>query len=511
MREASPLARRCKRPGGSSDVRERRSSNPSDERLSPDVPSRANLSKLSHPGQAGIIFTASNLVKARKVFRRQRNKMQKPVDDMKDRCCDEQSSTFPGALLQRANSGEDGESTQRVISPLSETGRDPPHAPGCGVTPRHCRLQAPGPAGVRAARARGADATAQPGRKKASATSLRSLGIFKTKSGRDITQVVMDLMWLASERHGFTFMMAKEAVRDESLTPEDIVEVCHTLGLAGLDLVGAIAEKPAHSGAHTAAGEVASAKAHSANAQMSVRQTDAAQPVVRDTDATLLKRLEDVDEEMRQILSSFGFVAHEHIARAERLLAHPSAEMFEDVVADSRMRSRIQYLRMLPGLVKRTRALDQEAAATYMKCREASDQPGNQKPQAELVRLNRELHQTFSKFCYQPQMIRDLITIAQRIAGKCRTSQRVIEQAQRGGGSVCRMPLVDIERQSIETMEEDVRMPCEEFLRNCDRLNASAMRFQETRRELAHAHLSEVASIAQTYIESRASAARADS
>ena len=61
------------------------------------------------------------------------------------------------------------------------------------------------------------------------------------------------------------------------------------------------------------------------------------------------------------------------------------------------------------------------------------------------------------------------------------------------------MTLVDVERQTVETMEEFVRMPCEVFLRNCTQLKTAETRFQRARSELIRGHLHLAASIAETY------------
>lgn len=202
---------------------------------------------------------------------------------------------------------------------------------------------------------------------------------------------------------------------------------------------------------------------------------------------------------MRQILYSFGFAAREHIARAEKLLAHPSEESFEHLVADSEIRSRIQYLQILPDLVRQMRALDQKAEAAYRGWRRALGQSNGEEHRTEFRRLDRKVHQTFPEFRYQTKVIQEMTVLAQNIAAKFQASLRVLQEAQRRRDSVSQMPLVDVERQTIEGMEESVRMPCEVFLRNCTELKTAGARFHQARCELIQDHLHLVASIAGTY------------
>jgi hypothetical protein len=208
--------------------------------------------------------------------------------------------------------------------------------------------------------------------------------------------------------------------------------------------------------------------------------------------------MEEADHEMRQILYGFGFAAHEHVTRAEKLLTHPSDESFERLVSNSEVRSRIQYLPILPNLIKETRVLDRKAAAAYRKWRQALGQPNGEEHRTEFRKLDRKLQRIFPTFRYQAKVSQEMSAIAQNIAARFRASQHVLQEAQRGRDSVCQS-LVDVERQTIDAMEEFVHLPCELFLRNCIQLKAAETRYQQARCELIRAHLHLVASMAGTY------------
>lgn len=359
--------------------------------------------------------------------------------------------------------------------------------------------QVPGRTSLRAASAGGTASRDEPTPATLSASPPRLLGLFETKSGLDITQRMIELLWLASERNYLTFEMVHAAFSGHNLTSEDMAAVYGTLGQADVDLVDASAVESVQSAAHSAAEESAHFRAQSACVQNGVQQTGEAQLLPRNTEIALSRRMEDADHEMRQIFYGFGFAAHEHLARAEQFLAHPSDESFEGLVADSEIRSRSQYLQILPHLIKQVRALDQKAAAAYRKWRQALGQPEGEQHRAEFRKLDRKLQQTFPRFCYQAKVIQEMIAPAQSIAAAFRASQRGLLQAGQCRDSVCQMPLVDVERQAIETMEEFVRMPCEMFLRNCTQSKAAETRFQQARCELIQARLHLVASIAATY------------
>lgn len=356
----------------------------------------------------------------------------------------------------------------------------------------------PGGTSLRAETAGSAASRDEPAPATLLATPPRLLGLFKTKSGLDITQKVIELSWLASERGYLTFEAVHQAFSGHDLSPDDLSAVRGTLGQAGVALVDVSTVGPGQSAAQTAVDGSVHPETQGDSVQSGGQRTGEAQLLLRDAEIALSRRMEEADHEMRQILYSFGFAAHEHVARAEKLLAHPSDESFERLVSDSEVRSRIQYLPILPHLIKETRVLDRKAAAAHRKWRQALGQPNGEEHRTEFRKLDRKLQQIFPTFRYQAKVIQEMSAIAQNIAARFRASQHVLQEAQRGRDSVCQS-LVDVERQTIEAMEEFIRLPGEVFLRNCIQLKAAETRFQQARCELIRAHLHLVASMAGTY------------
>ena len=254
--------------------------------------------------------------------------------------------------------------------------------------------QVPGRASFRAVSAGSAASSDEPPPAKLSATPPRSLKLFETTSGLDITQKVLELLWLSCERGYLTFEVVRQAFSGHDLTPDDLSAVRGTLGQAGVALVDLSAVGPVQSAAQTEADGSVHLETQGDSIQTGGQQTGEPELPPRDADIALSRRMEEADHEMRQILYSFGFAAHEHIARAEKLLAHPSDESFERLVSDSKVRSRIQYLPILPNLIKETQVLDRKAAAAYRKWRQALGQPNGEEHRTEFRKLDRKLQQT---------------------------------------------------------------------------------------------------------------------
>ena len=329
-----------------------------------------------------------------------------------------------------------------------------------------------------------------------SANPPESPELFKTKSGIDITHRVTELLWLACELGYLTIEMVHQAFSGEDLTPEDLSAIRLMLGQAGVDLFDAGECSPTRSAAQRASAKPVQLKTQNASVQHSLERIEEAHPRPDDPEFSLLGTMREADQEMRRILCRFGFAAQEHIARAERLLGHPSEESFENLVQSREITSRRQYAKTLPELINQVRALDQKAAAAHRRWRQTPGQPQGEEYRTEFRKFENRLQQTLPKFCYRAEAVQEMTTIAQNIAVKFQCSLRVLQQAQRRHDSVSQLPLVDVERQTIEGMEEFVRMPCEVFLRNCTQLRTAETKFQQARCELIRGHLTLVLSLA---------------
>ena len=280
--------------------------------------------------------------------------------------------------------------------------------------------------------------------------------------------------------------------------PESLAILCRLLEQEGVALVDpAAVESLPFTSASSAYQPVR--QLQRTTAQSSWPRTGGERPTLEAMDRAPLKLMEAADQEMRQIIYRFGFAARQHILRAEKLLASPSSDRLDHVLAGSKFRSSRQYLAALPNLVRLARALDQKASSAYQKWRQDPPRTNGGKYLAEFRRFNQELQRIFPKFCFQISVIQPMIAIAENLASQFRGSQRVQKQIHQARNPVYQLPLADVERQAIETMESFVRMPGDVFLLHCTRLKTLAAQFEQAKRQLIQEHLPLVASIAGTY------------
>src|SRR5204862_3938637 len=74
--------------------------------------------------------------------------------------------------------------------------------------------------------------------------------------------------------------------------------------------------------------------------RMYLKQMGQVPLLTREQEVEISKRIEEAENEVRDILYSFGFAGKEHIALAEKLVSEPPKERFDRVVLDKKIDSR---------------------------------------------------------------------------------------------------------------------------------------------------------------------------
>src|SRR6185369_17958413 len=99
--------------------------------------------------------------------------------------------------------------------------------------------------------------------------------------------------------------------------------------------------------------------------RMYLKQMGQVPLLTREQEVEICKRIEEAENQVRNIIYSFGFTGKEHIALAEKLISEPPKERFDRVIVDKKIEGREKHLRSLKLLVKNVRALDQHVDQKY--------------------------------------------------------------------------------------------------------------------------------------------------
>ncbi len=324
----------------------------------------------------------------------------------------------------------------------------------------------------------------------------------KTQSGVDVTERVSELLELSHEQGYLTFEDVREACVLDDLTPDEYADIYRAIGDAGIEVVERAPAKSAQSSGSKEADEPEEGSRMDTlddPIRLYLKQMGRVPLLNREGEVAICKRIEEAEQQVQQLLYSFGFTAKEHIALAEKLYSEPPKERFDRVIVDTKTASRPQHLQFLRALVKRVRSFDQRADAKYAEWKKASSKKARERTLTEFNKLNRKLQQLFPQFCYQPKIIEEMTVVAGNVREQMLAGQRVLNELEHLRPPSRRQALMEGERQKIKALEDFVRMPCPEYLKACTEMNKAAARARIAKTEMVEANLRLVVSVARKY------------
>src|SRR5581483_3004392 len=324
------------------------------------------------------------------------------------------------------------------------------------------------------------------------------------QSSVDLTETIKTLLHLSQE-HGYITYDDINDILPDNLSPDDLDALLSKLRSLDVEIVMDQAEAERAERTKTpdnqeeAVDEDARLEILDDPVRMYMNQMGKVPLLTREQEVEICKKIEEAEVSMKAIIYGLGFTAKEHIAIAEKLLSDPPKERFDRVIVDKKIANREGHLRDLRKLIKKIHQLDQKVDAKYAASQKVSQKGRKEKLARELKKMGAKVQEMFPKFFYKQKVVEEMIVVAGNIHEKFQATLRHIAELENLRTTAERRAQLEAERAKLQTLEQFVRMPREEYFKVFKELRAAADRGLKAKTHMAEANLRLVVSVAKKY------------
>jgi len=315
----------------------------------------------------------------------------------------------------------------------------------------------------------------------------------------EIAEKIKELVRLAQEQGYLTYGDINDALPDTLVTPEDLDDIYIQLRNLEVDIVDQAEVDRVKQPEPEEDDEKVRLDILDDPVRMYLKQMGQVPLLTREQEVEISKRIETAENEVKRIIYSFGFAGKEHIALAEKLIAEPPKERFDRVILDKKIEGREKHLRALRKLVKTVQAIDLEVGACYTRRLHDGSKAARTKWATRFKKLDRKLQSTFSRFYYKQKVIEEMTLVAENIHDKIQLSLRLLNDSEAEGKSPQHQAIAAAEQRKIQTLEEFLRMPHQDYLAAYKQLKTASAKALQAKTEMVEANLRLVISIAKKY------------
>jgi RNA polymerase primary sigma factor len=323
------------------------------------------------------------------------------------------------------------------------------------------------------------------------------------KEGFDIQEKVKELVRLSKEQGYLTYNDINDALPENIVTGDELDEIYTKLHNLDVEIVDQaevdVVKQPEPEEEENKEDAKMRLDILDDPVRMYLKQMGQVPLLTREQEVEICKRIEEAENQVRNIIYSFGFTGKEHIALAEKLISEPPKERFDRVIVDKKIDSRDAHLKELRRLVKNVRKMDQDVDDAYAAWQGAVGTGREKKLKQDFLKADARLQRTFPKFFYKQKVLEEMALVADNIHEKIQTSLKTIHEFEQQRASQQRTMLVQSEQRKIKALEEFVRMPAQDYLNAHAQLKHFADKAHKAKTEMVEANLRLVISIAKKY------------
>ena len=324
-------------------------------------------------------------------------------------------------------------------------------------------------------------------------------GVFSADRSAEIAEKIKELVRLAQEQGYLTYNDVNEALPDTIITGEELDEVYVKLRNLEVEIVDQAEVDRVKQPEPEEEEDKTRLDILDDPVRMYLKQMGQVPLLTREQEVEISKRIEDAENEVKNIVYSFGFAGKEHIALAEKLVSEPPKERFDRVILDKKIDSRDTHLRELRRLIGHIRQLDQNVDELYAEWQSSETKAASPKAHTAFEKADQKLQKTYDKFFYKQKVIEEMALVAENIHDKINLSLRAIQELENNRKSPQAVVIIESEQRKIRALEEFVRMPCQEYLKTYDLLKVYSVKALQAKTEMVEANLRLVISIAKKY------------
>ena len=317
--------------------------------------------------------------------------------------------------------------------------------------------------------------------------------------GFDIQEKVKELLRLAQEQGYLTYNDINDALPDNVVSPDDLDEIYTKLRNLEVEIVDQAEVDHVKQPEPEEEEEKDKLDILDDPVRMYLKQMGKVPLLTREQEVEICKRIEDAQNEVKQIIYSLGFTGKEHIALAEKLTCEPPKERFDRVIVDKKIDSKDKHIKDLRRFIKLAQELDREVDTRYADWRDCAAKTQKDKIQAKFRQSDKKLQDSFPKFFYKQKVIEEMCLVADNIHDKLRASLHTIEEMDRHKKSPQAQQMLQGEHAKIRALEDFVRMPFQDYLDAYNKLKEFARKAHDAQTEMVEANLRLVISIAKKY------------
>jgi RNA polymerase primary sigma factor len=315
----------------------------------------------------------------------------------------------------------------------------------------------------------------------------------------EIAEKIKELVRLAQEQGYLTYGDVNDALPDTLISAEELDEIYIKLRNLDVEIVDQAEVDRVKQPEQDEEEDKTRLDILDDPVRMYLKQMGQVPLLTREQEVEISKRIEDAENELKEVIYSFGFAGKEHIALAEKLVSEPPKERFDRVILDKKVDNREAHLRALRKLIRQVRELDQRVDEKYSTWQNGQSRPQKNRLFNLFKKLDQRLQKSFDRFCYKQRVIEEMALVAENIHDKIQLSLRLIEEVEEQRKSTPQHALVQSEDRKIRALEEFVRMPHNDYLKAYEQLKLFAIRALQAKTEMVEANLRLVISIAKKY------------